>query len=311
MLRSPVLLRALPTLPIGCVALRAAPLVPALGLRGLWWVCSGVGWGGVALMLPRVPSPGVSPWGGQCLHSPSGCNSVVRAVHFYPLRTNGPVPKPGTPAVPHTGVAYSSGRWGVLAGQAHTLPAPMDSVPYSQPLAGHEPQYVPWGVLLVRPIADSPGPVPPRAADQRSRAYPTLLRVLRWGRYSHREGPQTPEAGLLACVACGLLASPLPSRCVGLGGGSFATSGWGAVVVPGGAGLAPVVFVALPRLSWLPVVVAGLSPLLAEGPGWDSLPLLAGVRWWCWEGGGVVLRHSLLRSAGLCGAARWGFSRHS
>ena len=58
----------------------------------------------------------------------------------------------------------------------------MDGVPYPQPLAGPEPQYVPWGVLLVRPIGHPPRPVPPRAADQRSRAYPTLLRVLRWGR---------------------------------------------------------------------------------------------------------------------------------
>ena len=36
------------------------------------------------------------------------------------------------------------------------LPAPMDGVPYPQPLAGPEPQYVPWGVLLVRPIGHPP-----------------------------------------------------------------------------------------------------------------------------------------------------------
>ena len=45
-----------------------------------------------SLSSARVPSPGVSPWGGRCLHSPSGCNSVVRAVHLYPLGTNGPAP---------------------------------------------------------------------------------------------------------------------------------------------------------------------------------------------------------------------------
>ena len=44
--------------------------------------------GGVSLSSARVPSPGVSPWGSRCLHSPSGCNSVVRAVHLYPLGTN-------------------------------------------------------------------------------------------------------------------------------------------------------------------------------------------------------------------------------
>ena len=48
-----------------------------------------VGLGG-SLSSARVPSPGVSPWGGRCLHSPSGCNSVVRAVHLYSLGTNGP-----------------------------------------------------------------------------------------------------------------------------------------------------------------------------------------------------------------------------
>ena len=52
----------------------------------------GVRWGGWSLTLALVSSPGVSPWGGRWLHSPSGCNSVVRAVHLYLLGTNGPVP---------------------------------------------------------------------------------------------------------------------------------------------------------------------------------------------------------------------------
>ena len=85
----------------------------------------------------------------------------------------------------------------------------MHGVPYPQTLTGHEPQYVPWGVLLVRPIGHPPSPVPPRAADQRSRAYPTLLRVLKWGRYGHRGGPQTPGVGSLASVFFGPL-SPRP-----------------------------------------------------------------------------------------------------
>ena len=96
------------------------------------------------------------------------------------------------------------------------LPAPMDGVPYPQPLAGPEPQYVPWGVLLVRPIGHPPRPVPPRAADQRSRAYPTLLRVLRWGRYGHRGEPQTPEVGSLACVSRGPFLSRPPILLCGL-----------------------------------------------------------------------------------------------
>ena len=94
------------------------------------------------------------------------------------------------------------------------LPAAMDGVPYPQPLTGREPQYVPWGVLLVRPIGHPPRPVPPRAADQRSRPYPTLLRVLRWGRNGHRGGPQTPEAGALASVPCGPLSSRPPPPAV-------------------------------------------------------------------------------------------------
>ena len=91
------------------------------------------------------------------------------------------------------------------------LYAPMDGVPYPQRLTGHEPQYVPWGFLLVRPIGHPPRPVPPRAAGQRSRAYHTLLRVLKWGRYGHRRGPQSPEAGWPASISLGpLLSRPLP-----------------------------------------------------------------------------------------------------
>ena len=66
-----------------------------------------------------------------------------------------------------------------------SLACSMDGVPYPQPLAVPEPQYVPWGVLLVRPIGHPPKPVPPRA-------YPTLLRVLRWGRYGHQGGGPNP-----------------------------------------------------------------------------------------------------------------------
>ena len=69
----------------------------------------------------------------------------------------------------------------------------MEGVPYQQPLTGHEAQYVRWGLLKVRPIGHAPRPVPPRAAGQRSRAYPTLLRVLRGPIRSPGGGGQTPE----------------------------------------------------------------------------------------------------------------------
>ena len=220
------------------------------------------------------------------------------------------------------------GRRGVLAGQAWLLSAPMDGVPYPQPLAGFEPQYVPWGVLLVRPIGHPPRPVPPRAADERSQAYPTLLRVLRWGRYGHRGSPETPEVGSLACVSRGPYSSPPPPL----------------AVLVAAVGFPPLL--AGVRWWWWG---GGSSPLLAELRVCVSPPLLAGARrlWWrvvprhswllrvlgvaprhSWLGSsgvarGVGLRHSWLRSAGLWGvvvAGRasllaedpgWAFPRHS
>ena len=203
----------------------------------------------------------------------------------------------------------------------------MDGVPYPQPLAGPEPQYVPWGVLLVRPNGHPPRPMPPRAADQRSRAYPTLLRVLRWGRYGHRGGPQTPEVGSLACVSRGPFASRPPFRCAVCGGWCPVSPGWGG---GGGGGGGFVLFLAVLLVCvspppvvvvrrrcvclwrgacargvragvwcvvcgvWCAAVVCGVvgpSPLLAEVAVCYSPPLLAGFRclWWC-----AVLRHSWL-----------------
>ena len=150
----------------------------------------------------------------------------------------------------------------------------MDGVLYPQPLAGPEPQYVPWGVLLVRPIGHPPRPVPPRAAELRSRAYPTLLRMLRWGRYVHRAGAQTPEVGPLACVSCGLPASRPPSLAVLVAVVGFP---------PALAGV---------RQCWWG---GASSPLLAVALVCASPPLLAGGqrRWWR-----VVPRHSWLRVLG-------------
>ena len=205
----------------------------------------------------------------------------------------------------------------------------MDGVPYPQPLAGPEPQYVLRGVLLVRPIGHPPRPVPPRAADQRSRAYPTLLRVLRWGRYGHRGGPQTPEVGSLAGAPRGPFSSRPPFRCAVCGGWCPVSPGWGGggggggvFAVPGcvapssGRGSPPVcVFVArcvrawclcwcVVRGLWCVVCgggvlvglwrvcgVVGPSPLLAEVPVCYSPPLLAGFRclWCC-----AAPRHSWL-----------------
>ena len=169
----------------------------------------------------------------------------------------------------------------------------MDGVPYPQPLAGPEPQYVPWGVLLVKPIGHPPSPMPPRAAGQRSRAYPTFLRVLRRGRYGLPGGGAKPlRLGLSPASSVGPLLPALPSCCVGCGGGFsgrlLATPGRGACVR----------FPATPGWEPPPVLAGGPSPLLADGPGCGSPPLLVGVLWCCWGSG---LCHSWLRFAGLWG----------
>ena len=98
-------LGAVPRLPLlGSVGGGVSPCCPlcvpsplflfaaSLGAVFPWCLFPAVVVGGGSLTLARVPSPGVSPRGGRCLHSSSGCNSVVRAVHLYPLGTNGPAP---------------------------------------------------------------------------------------------------------------------------------------------------------------------------------------------------------------------------
>ena len=199
----------------------------------------------------------------------------------------------------------------------------MDGVPYPQPLPGPEPQYLPWGVLLVRPIGHLPRPVPPQAADQRSRPYSTLLRVLRWGRYGHRGGPQTPEVGPLACVSCGPLFSRPPFPAVsgvvvgfrpswlGLGGGSWPPLAKVLVCVSPLplAGARRRWWRVSPRLSWLGVLGVGLRLSWLGSAG---------------GAGGAALRHSWLRSAGpwvvvvvggpsllLAEDSGWAFPRHS
>ena len=220
------------------------------------------------------------------------------------------------------------GRWGVLAGQARLLPAPMDGVPYPQPLAGPEPQYVPWGVLLVRPIGHPPRPVPPRAADQRSRAYPTLLRVLRGGRYGHRGGPQTPEVGSLAGAPRGPFSSRPPFRCAVCGGWCPVSPGWGGggggggvFAVPGCVACGRVAPSSGPAVVvrgvwcvvcgggvlaglWVVCGVVGPLPLLAEVPVCYSPPLLAGFRcrWW-WAVPATPGCGPL--AAVVCGVWRW------
>ena len=146
---------ALPT-PSCCPrAVSAFVLVPPFRCRlvgGGGWAAWGGGGG-----LHWSPPLGVIPWGRRCLHSPSRCNAVVRAVHLYPPRTNGHPSKPGTPEVPHTRVRYTGVRGGALVRQARLLPASMDDVSNPQPLTGHERQYTSQAVRCVGPIGHPPG----------------------------------------------------------------------------------------------------------------------------------------------------------
>ena len=106
--------------------------------------------------------------------------------------------------------------------------------------------------------------------------------------------------GVVAGVWCGWsLATPGGGSCVLLP----ATSGW--VSLPVAVGVPRHSWLrapgAVPRHSWLGFAVGGggcSSPLLAEGPGCGSPPLLAGVRWrrWCVVCGVWCV---------VCGVRRW------
>ena len=134
---------------------------------------------------------------------------------------------------------------GAFVGPACLLRAPMDGVPYPQPLTGHEPQYVSWGVRRVRPIGHPPGPVPPWAAGLQSQVYPALLHTVTGGGGGGAT-PQVkflagaPQWGLGACCLVGVVpfaygvccsCPPFPCPCTlilvapprgGGGGGHFA-----------------------------------------------------------------------------------------
>ena len=185
------------------------------------------------------------------------------------------------------------------------LPAPMDGVPYPQPLAGPEPQYMPWRLLLVRPIGhppgrchrgpltNGPGRIPPYCvcsggADTVTGGAPKPLRLGPLPAFHGAPyfGPAPPFAVWFVVVGFPSLRGGM----VVVGGQLFA--------FPGRVACARVP--ASPGCGSPPVAAVGPPPLLAVGLGLrcGSPPLLAGVLW-CWWG--VGLRHSWLRSAGLRG----------
>ena len=118
-----------PVVPVRC-APWPSPVVGGLVARQGW------GGGGARRWLWSL-SPGVSPRGGRCMHSPSGCNSVVRAVHLYPhqykwtcvvTRYVGPSPHRGrvhcgslgSPCGIGTSLAYPDGRCALPAAPHRT-----------------------------------------------------------------------------------------------------------------------------------------------------------------------------------------------
>ena len=134
------------------------------------------------------PSLGVSPWGGRCLHSPSGCNTIVRAVHLYPLRTNGHTLYPSTLAVPHTGVRYTVGHRRSPCGADVSLAGPDGRC--ALPAAPH------WARTAVRAVGSAPCQAhwPPPGAGATMGRYPPVLGVSR----------------LLAAAQAGPIRSPGP-----------------------------------------------------------------------------------------------------
>ena len=90
----PPLLRAPPPFPSMFLCPRFCPLGVLVGsTRLLVGLLPTRVWGGGAPDAGSGPSlPEFPHGGGRCMHSLSGCNSVVQAVHLYPLRTNGPAP---------------------------------------------------------------------------------------------------------------------------------------------------------------------------------------------------------------------------
>ena len=164
------------------------------------------------------------------------------------------------------------GRRGVLAGQACLLSAPMDGVPYPQPLAGPEPQYVPWGVLLVRPISTppgrchrgpltyGPGRIPPYClcSGRADTVTGGASKPVRLGPSpAFPVGPFRPIPSFLVGFVEVVFPSPL---------GGVGCWWWGGGSSPLRAGL----------------LVCVTPPLLAEGPWCSSPPLLAAVCWLLW-----------------------------
>ena len=187
------------------------PLCARLGTtRGMVGVlCGGVRGGGVpdggSGPPPReFPLEGANACttrrGVTLLYGPSICTRFIQ-MDLRRIQVRRPLPTPGSGTLWFAGESLRDRRVSCL---------PRWTVcPTRSPSQDTNFKYMPWEVLLVRPIGHPPRPVPPRAASQRSEAYPTSLRVLRWRRYGHQGGPRTPGVRSLASVPFRLF-SPRP-----------------------------------------------------------------------------------------------------
>ena len=270
----------------------------------------------------RVPSPGVSPWGSRCLHSPSGCNSVVRmpSMDLFRSQVLQPFPTPGSGTLWVAGESSRDRRvsclprWTVCPTRSPSLGPNRSTCRGECSWSG--PLVTPPGRCHRGPLTNGPGRIPPYCvcsggADTVTGGAPKPLRLgpspappvgpfrpvplfaVRFavvGVPSLRGGVVVVGGGgvfaVPGCVACGRVA---PSS-----GPAVVVRGVWCVVCGGGvlAGL------------WVVCGVVGPSPLLAEVPVCYSPPLLAGFRcrWW-WAvpatpGWGPL-------AAVVCGVWRW------
>ena len=242
--------------------------------------------GGGSLSPARVPSPGVSPWGSRCLHSPSGCNSVVRmpSMDLFRSQVLQPFPTPGSGTLWVAGESSRDRRvsclprWTVCPTRSPSLGPNRSTCRGECSWSG--PLVTPPGRCHRGPLTNGPGRIPPYCvcsggADTVTGGAPKPLRL----------GPSpAPPVG--------------PFRPAPLFAVRFAVVGVpslrGGVVVVGGGGV---------RCSWLcclrvcrplpwsrfaagvcvcGAVRARVVSVLVCGA-WF---LVCGVRWWCV--GGVV-----------------------
>ena len=284
--------------------------------------------GGGSLSPARVPSPGVSPWGGRCLHSPSGCNSVVRmpSMDLFRSQVLQPFPTPGSGTLWVAGESLRDRRvsclprWTVCPTRSPSLGPNRSTCRGECSWSG--PLVTPPGRCHRGPLTNGPGRIPPYCvcsggADTVTGGAPKPLRL--GPSPAPPVGPFRPAPLFAVRFAVVGVPSLLGGVVVVGGGFFFAVPGCvacGRVAPSSGRGSPPVcVFVArcvrawclcwcVVRGLWCVVCgggvlvglwrvcgVVGPSPLLAEVPVCYSPPLLAGFRclWCC-----AAPRHSWL-----------------